>query len=270
MSNLQKLESDSIFLIREAYRRVDSDRLAMLWSMGKDSTVLLWLVRKAFMGRIPFPVIHIDTTYKFQSMYSYRDRMAKLWNLDLRIVSNRADLKAGMKPENGRLKCCNSLKTAPFKQAVEQYNLKALFLAIRRDEHGVRAKERYVSPRGADFTWDYKNQPLEMWNQYESAMADDDSVHLRVHPLLDWTEVNIWEYIAAESIPVIDMYYAKDGKRYRSLGCHPCTESVSSQASCVDGIIAELQNTDVSEREGRCQDKENQATMQKLRALGYM
>ena len=145
---------------------------------------------------------------------------------------------------------------------------RALYLGIRRDEHGIRAKERVFSPRDEDFEWDYKNQPPELWDQYKSKAKEEE--HLRVHPLLGWTELDIWRYIKREEIPVVSLYFAKDGKRFRSIGCEPCVNPVDSNADTLDKIIQELKETDVSERSGRAQDKESDYMMQKLRALGYM
>ena len=218
MDYLDKLESKTIFIIREAYHEFKN--IAMLWSMGKDSTSLLWMIRKAFFGKIPFPIIHIDTSYKIPEIYSFRDKYAKEWNLNLIISRNEEAIKNGMSPDKGRFECCNALKTEALKQAIKKYGFKALLLGIRRDEHGIRAKERYFSPRNQEFLWDYKNQPPELWNQFKS--RSDDNSHIRVHPLLHWTELDIWKYVQREKIPIINLYFAKNGKRYRSLGCLPC------------------------------------------------
>jgi len=249
--------------------RYGADKVAMLWSMGKDSTTLLWLARKAFLGALPFPVVHLDTGCKFEAMYAYREQWAREWGLDLRIVRNQTALDAGMGPHKGKLACCGALKTDTFKHAITDLGLKAVYLAIRRDEHGVRAKERFVSPRAADFKWQYQDQPLELFDQYADAPAEEGG-HVRVHPILDWSELDVWEYIRAEKIPVIDLYFAKDGKRYRSIGCRPCTSPIASDAADLDKVIAELQASPAGERDGRAQDKEDEAAMQKLRALGYM
>ena len=268
MSNLDTLENKSIYIIREAFKKVPPEQIATLWSMGKDSTVLLWIIRKAFLGKVPFSVMHIDTGYKFPQMYEYRDRMSKEWTLDLKIAKNESALKKRMNKERGVISCCKALKTDALRKTVKKLGLKVLLLAIRRDEHGIRAKERYFSPRNEDFVWDYHHQPLEMWDRYE--IADGKGLHTRVHPLLDWTELDIWRYIEAENIPVIDMYFAKGGSRYRSIGCASCTEPITSNAATISEIIRELEQTKDPERKGRAQDKENQGIMQKLRALGYM
>jgi len=145
---------------------------------------------------------------------------------------------------------------------------KALLLAIRRDEHGIRAKERYFSPRNQDFQWNYQDQPAELWDLYKSKTKVGE--HFRIHPMLHWTELDIWRYIQKERIPTINLYFAKNGKRYRSIGCQPCCMPVDSEADSIKRIVKELETTKISERSGRAQDKENAYTMQKLRSLGYM
>ena len=264
--NLERLENQSIFVIREAYSQFRN--VAMLWSIGKDSTTLLWLIRKAFFGKVPFPVIHIDTGYKFKEIYKFRDEYAKKWKLDLLVIKNDAALNKGIDPNNEKFNCCTELKTNALKKAVNRYNFEALYLAIRRDEHGIRAKERIFSPRNSSFEWDYKNQPLEIWSQYWTKMESKE--HTRIHPLLGWREIDVWEYIKQEKIPVVSLYFAKNKKRYRSIGCEKCCNPVNSSADSVGRIINELKKSRVSERSGRAQDKESDYTMQKLRALGYM
>lgn len=267
MNHLSQLENKSIFIIREAYAKFKD--IAMLWSVGKDSTTLLWLCRKAFFGKIPFPVIHIDTGYKFPEMYQFRDEYARKWGLDLIIGRNEEKIKSGMGPDKGaKLDCCNELKTNALKQVISKHRLKAILLGIRRDEHGIRAKERYFSPRDEQFKWNYENQPAELWDQYKS-MAEEDT-HFRIHPLLHMTELDIWQYTKRENIPIADLYLSKGGKRYRSIGCLPCCSPVESTASNIDEIIKEIETSDTPERAGRAQDKEDAYTMQKLRALGYM
>ena len=162
MDFLDELENKTIYIVREAYYRYKN--IAMLWSIGKDSTSLLWIIRKAFFGKIPFPIIHIDTTYKFKEIYDFRDKYVKEWDLDLIISKNEKAVKEGMSPDRGKLKCCNTLKTETLKLTILKYNFKAFLLAIRRDEHGIRAKERYFSPRNEDFKWNYKDQPAELWD----------------------------------------------------------------------------------------------------------
>jgi sulfate adenylyltransferase subunit 2 len=267
MDYLDELESKSIYVIREAYHRCR--RIAMLWSVGKDSTTLLWLCRKAFFGHVPFPVVHIDTSYKFPEMYAFRDKYAREWGLDLIVGRNEEALAAGMGPDAGaKLECCTQLKTEALKMLLREHRFEAILLGIRRDEHGIRAKERYFSPRDESFQWDYKNQPAELWDQYNS--LSDDRVHLRIHPLLHMRELDVWRFVLGEKLPVTGLYFARNGKRYRSIGCHTCCSPVESTASTVEEIIEEIRTSDVSERSGRAQDKEDAYTMQKLRALGYM
>ncbi|MFC1479299.1 sulfate adenylyltransferase subunit CysD [Planctomycetota bacterium] len=264
---LREIEGKAIYIIREAYARFNN--IGLLWSIGKDSTALLWMCRKAFYGQIPFPVIHIDTSYKFSEIYEFRDTYAKEWNLDLRIARNEEALEKGMGPEKGtKIECCSSLKTQALKDFLADQDLDGILLAIRRDEHGIRAKERVFSPRDEEFKWDYRNQPPELWDQFKGTSSGQD--HLRIHPVLHMTELDIWNYIKQENIPMVSLYFAKDGKRYRSIGCETCCEPVDSQADTIDKIIEEIKTTDISERAGRAQDKEDAYTMQKLRSLGYM
>jgi len=266
LTKLDELESKSIFIIREAYHQFP--KLGMLWSIGKDSTTLLWLCRKAFFGHIPFPIIHIDTTYKFADIYRFRDEYAKKWGLRLIVGRNEAAIAQGMSPKVSKLGCCGALKTEALKQLIEREGFDALLLGIRRDEHGIRAKERYFSPRDKNFQWDYQNQPAELWDQYKNSYAE--GTHARVHPMLHWTELDIWRYIRRENIPITSLYFARNGKRLRSIGCECCCQPVPSNASTVDEIIQELSTTTEAERAGRAQDKESVYTMQKLRAMGYM
>lgn len=240
----------------------------MLWSIGKDSNVLLWLARKAFYGHVPIPLVHIDTSYKMPEMIAFRDKYAKEWGLNLIVGQNKEALAKGMNHTLGRITCCTALKTHGLQQIMEQYDYKGLILGIRRDEESTRAKERYFSPRDKNFEWDFKDQPPELWDQFKTNF--DENTHIRIHPLLHWTEVNIWEYIKRENIPVVDLYFSKNGKRYRSLGCAPCTAAVDSPAATVDDIIAELKQGKTSERAGRAQDQEDTYAMQKLRTKGYM
>jgi sulfate adenylyltransferase subunit 2 len=268
MDHIRILEGRSIELIRDAHYHLRG-RLAVLWSMGKDSTALLWMIRKSFLGRVPMPVVHIDTGYKFPAMYAYREKIATEWGLDLRITGNTKDMRLGMGPEQGRLVCCHSLKTEPLAAAIEDLDLGGVLVAIRRDEHGVRAKERYVSSRDAEGRWSLGDRPPELWSE-RSFIPDTPGGHVRIHALLDWTELDVWEYLDREGVPVNELYFARDGQRYRSLGCVPCTAPVASQATDVKEIIAELRQRGGDEREGRSQDKEHADAMQRLRALGYM
>ncbi len=265
MDRIDELESKSIFIIREAYKQFR--KVAILWSIGKDSTALLWLVRKAFYDQVPFPVLHIDTSYKFPQIYKFRNEYAKKWGLKLLVAQNREALDAGMSQKN-KLDCCTALKTQALKDAIKEHEFNALLLGIRRDEHGIRAKERVFSPRNQEFKWDYKNQPPELWDQYKSKQDDED--HIRIHPMLHWTELDVWEYVKREKMPVIELYFAKNGKRYRSIGCECCCSPVDSEADTIDKVVEELKTTKISERSGRSQDKESTYVMQKLRSLGYM
>ena len=267
MDRLTELENRSIYIIREAYAQFK--KIGVLWSIGKDSTTLMWLCRKAFFGRVPFPAVHIDTGHKFPEMYAFRDEWVKKWNVNMIIGSNEEAIKRGVvcKPGNTE-ECSVELKTKGLQMTIAKYGFKALIVGIRRDEHGIRAKERYFSPRNEDFKWNYKDQPPELWDQYKTKA--EQSAHFRIHPLLHWTELDIWEYIKREGIPINELYFAKNGKRFRSLGCAPSTSPVVSDADTVDKIIEELKTTKVPERSGRALDKESTYQMQKLRSLGYM
>jgi len=265
-SHLQELEKKSIAIVREA--KAQFKNLAVLWSTGKDSTTSLWLCKKAFFGKIPFPVIHIDTGCKFPEIYEFRDRITKEWDMDLLIAKNDEAIKRGVSPQKGRFECCTLLKTEALKNLIEKKKFDALILSIRRDEHGIRAKERYYSPRNREFQWDYKNQPAEMWDLY--VKPAEDYSHMRVHPILHWTELEVWQYVVQEKLPVNPLYFAKNGKRYRSLGCQPCTVPISSKAKTIEEIVEELRTSKTPERAGRSQDKEKAYMMQKLRSLGYM
>lgn len=266
MDHLETLEAQSIYILREAYKKLG--KLGMLWSIGKDSTVLLWLSKKAFYGHCPFPFIHVDTTYKIKEMIEYRDKVAKELNLDLIVHTNQEAVDAGMGPEQGRLVCCKALKTEGLQQVVKKYEFDGLIVGVRRDEEGSRSKERVFSERNKNDEWDYANQPPELWDQFKTDFPKGN--HIRVHPLLHWNELDIWEYIKRENIPIIDLYFSKEGKRYRSLGCAPCTGKIVSEAKTIDDIIEELKHTTVSERAGRAQDQEDSYAMQKLRKDGYM
>lgn len=263
---LYKLEQQSIYIIREAYAKFRKP--GILWSIGKDSTVLLWLARKAFLGFCPLPLVHIDTTFKIPEMIAHRDRIVKDWGLELVIGANREALAAGMNPECGRLECCGALKTEAFRETVNEHGFDAILLGIRRDEERSRSKERIFSVRNANFEWQYKEQPPELWGQYNVDVPP--GAHVRVHPILDWTEVDVWEYIQQERIPVVTLYFARNGKRYRSLGCWPCTHPIESTASNIPEIVTELKSIGQSERAGRAQDQADAYAMQKLRAKGYM
>ncbi len=258
--DLKQLEERSIYIMREAQSNFKN--IAALWSMGKDSTTMLALARKAFHGKVPFPVVHIDNSIDFPETYQFRESLAKRWNLDLIVA------KSQIKPEMSGFACCGANKTVALKKVMKDYGFDALIVSIRRDEHGIRAKERVFSPRNKNFKWNYKNQTAELWDNYSS--DEDSDGHIRVHPLLDFNEVDIWNYIKKEKVPMNPLYFSRDGYRYRSLGCTHCTTAVKSNAKNIDEIIKELETTKEEERHGRDQDKEKAFVMEKLRALGYM
>lgn len=270
MDYLDKLENQSIFIMREAFNKFEN--LCMLWSIGKDSTVLLWLARKAFFGHVPFPLVHVDTTYKIPSMIEYRDRLVKEWNLKLVVGMNKAVLARGETYPNGkatRVECCGTLKKDGLKHVLEEHNYTGVIVGVRRDEDPTRAKERYFSPRDKNMEWNVTDQPPELWDQFKTDF--DQGTHIRIHPLLHWTELNIWEYIERHSVPVIPLYFANEkGERFRSLGCYPCTFPIKSNARSVREIVEELRTTKVPERAGRAQDKESEDAFEKLRRDGYM
>ncbi len=293
MDHLDQLENISIHILREAYANFKN--LCMLWSIGKDSTVLLWLARKAFMGHVPFPLVHIDTHYKIPEMIEYRDKMAEKWHLNMIYGQNEEALANKQTFPDGnvdRITCCSNLKTKALKWTLSgegkryRYNHEThryevdkntepytgVIVGARSDEEGSRSKERYFSPRDKQNEWDIGDQPPEFWNQYKTDFAP--GTHVRIHPLLDWTELNIWEYIKRENIPTVSLYYDQGtGKRYRSLGCYPCTTPVQSTAKNVDEIIEELKSgkfAHIAERSGRAQDKEDGGGLESLRRDGYM
>ncbi|MCX4239950.1 sulfate adenylyltransferase subunit CysD [Paraliomyxa miuraensis] len=300
MSQLDELEEQSVYIFREAYKHFK--QLCMLWSIGKDSTVLLWLARKAFFGHVPFPLVHIDTSYKVPSMIAYRDRLAREWGLQMIVGQNRQALAEGMSHERGRLTCCRALKTEALRHTLDgswprlrmgadgRYHedpevalpaapgreasfgreaFTGVIVGARADEEGSRSKERYFSPRDHNSDWDIADQPPELWNQFKTDFAP--GTHVRIHPLLDWTEVNIWEYIERERVPIIDLYFDDGtGHRYRSLGCETCTGKIESTATTTEEILVELRATKVPERAGRAQDQEDTYAMEKLRREGYM
>ena len=287
------LESRSIHILRESYAAFKN--LCMLWSIGKDSTVLLCLARKAFFGHVPFPLVHVDTHYKIPEMIEYRDRLAMEWNLDMIYGENRAALDAKQTFPDGnvsRIECCRNLKTEALAHTLSgewpRYRLNhqtgkyevdpnkepftGVIVGVRADEEGSRSKERYFSPRNVNNDWNADDQPPEFWGQYKTDFAP--GTHVRIHPLLDWTELDIWEYIKREGVPVVSLYFNQgDGKRYRSLGCWPCTNPVESDASTLDEIIEELRSgkfARVAESSGRAQDKEDGGGLEALRRDGYM
>lgn len=264
MNNLDSLEADSIFILREAHSQISN--LAMLWSLGKDSNVMVWLAQKAFVGRIPFPLMHLDTGLEFPETYAFRDKYVPEWGLEL--INDECppiDEVDPTLPPNSRLA---ARKTAGLKAAVEKYKVKGLIAGIRRDEQATRAKERVFSPRREDGKWNFRDQPPEFWDQYN--LEYDDETHIRIHPLMNWTEVDIWRYIQRENIPVVPLYFAKNGERYRSLGEMGITLPFKSDASTIDEIIEELEATNTAERAGRTMDHDSEDAFERLRAEGYM
>jgi sulfate adenylyltransferase subunit 2 len=293
MDHLDQLEHRSVHILREAYAAFRA--LGMLWSIGKDSTVLLWLTRKAFFGHVPFTLIHIDTSFKIPEMIRYRDRLVAEWGLNLIYGENAAALAENRTfPDGGvdRVTCCSLLKTEAlrrtlsgewpryrFNHAIGTYErdpntepFTGVIVGARADEEGSRSKERYFSPRNGENAWDVGDQPPEFWSQYKTDFAP--GTHVRVHPLLDWTELNIWEYIERENIPVVDLYFDRgNGTRYRSLGCAPCTQPVASTAASVREIVDELRSgqlANIAERSGRAQDAADGGGLETLRRDGYM
>ncbi len=262
-SSLKEKKERSVYIIREAYEL--HRKAGVLWSMGKDSAVLLWLCRRAFLGTVPFPVINIDTGFEFTQLTAWRDEMAKKLSLDLRIArpsSRKLDLL------NKPIDFFHHHKTIPFLHIIQKLKLKIVYVGIRGDEHGIRAKERYFSLRNRAGEYDLDNQPFTAWDYYPGRLPR--GMHYRIHPLLHWSETDIWEYIRQENIPIPDLYFSKNGLRYRSLDCEPCCEPIRSEAKTIDDIISEIRETDSFERQGRAQDKEDPYTMERLRALGYM
>lgn len=264
MRHLDELESLSIYIFREAFNRID--RLAMLWSLGKDSNVMVWLARKAFFGHVPFPVMHIDTGRKFAEMYAFRERYAREWGLTLLLgeCPPVEEIDETLPPAARSA----ARKTAGLKAMIEKHDLQGVFAGIRRDEQATRAKERYFSPRGQGGAWQFKDQPPEFWDQFNTDFAP--GTHLRIHPLLHWTELDIWRYIQRERIPTVPLYFAKDGKRYRSLGDRDITFAIVSEARTIEAVIAELEATLTPERAGRAMDHEAEDAFERLRADGYM
>lgn len=277
MNHLDQLESQSVYILREAFKKIDN--VAMLWSFGKDSTVMIHLARKAFFGHVPFPLIHCDTELEMDEVYAYRDKYVKEWQLNfISEICPPIETTDSSLPESARVA---ARKTGGLKNVIKKHKFNAIIAGIRRDEEGTRAKERYFSPRDVEGQWDVKDQPPEFWDQF---MTDfPPGTHVRIHPLLHWTELDIWEYIKREQIPVVPLYFARKytefegrdfgGKmmRFRSLGEKGITWPLESDAATIDDIIAELRVTRVSERSGRPMGAdEDESSFERLRADGYM
>ncbi len=264
MDALDRLEAETIAILREAYRA--SSKPCMLWSIGKDSTALVWMARKAFFGRVPFPLVLLETHMELDEVYAFRDRMIAEWNLEYfaQVCPPESDVDQTLPPATRAA----ARKTEGLRTMLREQKFDAVIVGIRRDEQAMRAKERVFSPRRIDGTWDVKEQPPEFWGFYTTTVPD--GAHLRVHPLLSWTELDIWEYTKREGIPYVPLYLAQNGKRYRSLGEKNITLPIESTADSIDAIIAELRATRVPERAGRTMDTESEASFERLRAGGYM
>ena len=264
LDRLDELEAQSIYILREAFARMR--KLALLWSLGKDSNVMIWLARKAFFGRVPFPVMHVDTGKKFPEMYAFRDRYASEWDLSLLIEPcPPIDAVDPTLPPAAR---SAARKTEGLKAALAKHGFDGLIAGIRRDEEATRAKERVFSPRGLEGQWNVREQPMEFWDHFNARLPV--GAHLRVHPILHWTEADIWAYTRRENIPVIPLYFASNGQRYRSLGDSDITFPVPSDATTIDEIIAELHTTRTPERAGRAMDHEAEDAFERLRVSGYL
>ena len=296
LTHLKLLEAESIQIFREVAAEFDNP--VMLYSVGKDSSVLLHLARKAFHpGKIPFPLLHVDTTWKFHEMIEFRDRMAKEYDFDLLVHINPEGVAMGVGPfTHGSAKHTDIMKTQGLKQALDHYKFDAAFGGARRDEEKSRAKERVYSFRDKNHRWDPKNQRPELWNIYNSQVDPGESI--RVFPLSNWTELDIWQYIYKENIQIPDLYFAKerpvvekDGVlimvdddrmpldegeepemkkvRFRTLGCYPLTGAVESEAATLPEIIQEMLLTKTSERQGRVIDSDSAGSMEKKKMEGY-
>ncbi len=264
MDHLDHLESESIFILREAFAAFKKP--AMLWSLGKDSNVMIWLARKAFLGRVPFPVCHLDTGKEFPETYAFRDRYVPEWGLEL--IADACPPIEAIDPTLPPASRFAARKSAGLKALLTDYGFDGIIAGIRRDEQATRAKERVFSPRALDGQWDIRNQPPEFFDHYNTDFPP--GTHVRVHPLLHWTEIDIWRYIQREGIPVVPLYFARDGKRFRSLGEEGITFPIDSHADSIDAIIEELSATRTAERSGRAMDHEAEDAFERLRTHGYM
>ncbi len=295
LSHLQQLEAESIYIIREVYAEFDNP--VLLYSIGKDSQVLVHLARKAFApGSLPFPLLHIDTTFKFREMIEFRDRFAAETGARLIVHTNTEALKRIGPPENWTCSmCAELLKTEALVQALRTYGFDAALGGARRDEEKSRAKERIFSFRDRFMQWDPRNQRPELWNIYNTRRRKGES--FRVFPLSNWTEADIWHYIYREKIPVVPLYFAREREvirrdgllllagdlnkprpgerverikcRFRTLGCQLCTGAVPSQAETVEQILAEVMLARKSERENRAVDKNGASSMEEKKRDGY-
>ena len=296
LTHLQRLEAESVHIMREAV--AESENPVMLYSVGKDSAVMLHLARKAFFpSKLPFPLLHVDTTWKFQAMYEFRARMAKEADAELLVHQNPECLRLGINPfDHGSSTHTDMWKTQGLKQALDKWGFDAAFGGARRDEEKSRAKERVFSIRSEQHRWDPKQQRPELWHLYNVRRNKGESI--RVFPLSNWTELDIWQYIYLEQIPIVPLYYAaqrpvveRDGTlimvdddrmrlnpgekpmmksvRFRTLGCYPLTGAVESEASTLTQIIQEMLLTTTSERQGRVIDHDSAGSMEKKKQEGY-
>lgn len=296
LSHLARLEAESIHIIREVAAQFSNP--VMLYSIGKDSGVMLHLARKAFFpAKLPFPLLHVDTTWKFREMIAFRDRMAADLGLELIVHTNAEGLAKGVNPfSHGSAVHTDIMKTQALRQALDRYQFDAAFGGARRDEEKSRAKERIFSFRDANHRWDPKNQRPELWNIYNGRVRKGESI--RVFPLSNWTERDVWQYILQENIPVVPLYFAaprpvvrRDGAlimvddermplapgekpemlwvRFRTLGCYPLTGAIESRAQTLEAIIAEMQAATTSERQGRVIDNDEGASMEAKKQEGY-
>ncbi len=296
LTHLKQLEAESIHIIREVVAEFDNP--VMLYSIGKDSAVMLHLAMKAFHpGKPPFPLMHVDTTWKFREMIEFRDRHSKELGLDLIVYTNQEGVEMGVGPfTHGSDKHTTIMKTEALKQALDKYGFDAAFGGARRDEEKSRAKERVYSFRDNNHRWDPKNQRPELWNIYNGKVNQGESI--RVFPLSNWTELDIWQYIFLEDIPIVPLYFAakrpvveRDGTlimvdddrmeikpdetveekmvRFRTLGCYPLTGAVESTATTLPEIIQEMLLTKTSERQGRVIDHDSAGSMEKKKQEGY-
>jgi sulfate adenylyltransferase subunit 2 len=294
--HLKRLEAESIEILREVAAEFDNP--VMLYSIGKDSGVMLHLARKAFYpSKPPFPLLHVDTLWKFRAMIEHRDRIAREYGFDLLVFTNPDGIERKVNPiDSGSSLHTQVMKTEALKMALDKSGFDAAFGGARRDEEKSRAKERVFSFRSAGHTWDPRNQRPELWRLYNTRISKGESI--RVFPLSNWTELDIWEYTAAEDIPIVPLYLAaprpvvfRDGMlimrddermpllpgekeetrvvRFRSLGCYPLSAAVESDASSLEQIIAELRGSTTSERQGRLIDSDEAASMEKKKREGY-
>ena len=263
-AELDGLEGQAVAIVRDAFRLFAP--CCVLWSMGKDSTALLWLMRKAFLGAVPMPVVQLDTGMELPEVYEFRDRIAREWNLDLRV--EQCPPEESCDPSLPPQSRAAARKTEGLRAMLAREGYRAVFVGIRRDEQATRAKERLVSPRALDGNWNVREQPPEFWGYTLSEIPHGG--HVRVHPLLPWTELDVWRYHKREAIPIVPLYLAREGMRYRSLGEKNITVPIASNAATIDEIIEELATTREPERAGRTMDQESEASFERLRTGGYM